>query len=176
MAHGIDSSVGGLSANSYVSMASALDYSDHNSFTSTWSTYTSALRENALITATEYLDVWVEWNGDIVSEHRIEQNLRWPRYGVYDLDGYEMDSDIVPVWLKNATTEFAFNIISSGDPFAVPDTAGFKKLKVGSLELEVAADDRDQYGGIPDRVQAIVEPYGVVRNKGGDTTATLVRT
>jgi len=175
MAH-INTTFGGAESNSYVSIASALDYAEHNAFSGGWSAYSSAIREKSLITATALLDTWVDWYGSKVSDEDV-QALRWPRYSVIDRDGYEFDSDKIPVWLKNATTEFAF-IIGNGatDPFAAPDTAGFKRMKVGSLELEVDSIDRDAFAGLPDKVRAIVEPYGKVRNKGGSGTATLVRT
>jgi uncharacterized heparinase superfamily protein len=172
----LDATVAGASANSYADLAYASSYFTTHVYGSTWFTYSSTLRETALITATRMLDDYIRWKGYKVDE---DQALRWPRYGVYDLDGFDIVSSVVPPVVKQATCELATYLraqkAAGSDPSASPDTKGYKRLKVGDLEIEVDKDDRDSGSVLPDPVIIMLEPFGIIRKRSGTRTSTLLR-
>lgn len=167
-----DTTVGGANATSYTTLAEASVYFSQRLNSTTFTAAASATQEVALMHATRTLDEWVEWIGSRATE---EQNLRWPRYGAQDRDGYAFDSDIIPNFLKDATAELAIYLMGA-DRTAEPDTKGFKELQVGSLKLVVDKDDRDSVTMLPDSVLAIIELYGEVRSRAGSPFAKLERT
>ena len=166
---------GASNANTYATKAEASavgGYFESRLFTTTWTGATVADRNAALVWATTILDDWVDWTGSRVDD---DQSLRWPRYSVEDKDGWTVDSDSIPEFLKNATSELAMHLLG-GDPTDAPDTLGFTRLKVSSLELEVDKTDRDSETTIPDHVKAMIEPYyGTVRSRGTGGVAKLQR-
>ena len=167
----LDATPGGENANSYVTLAQASAYHATHLYASAWTAASSATQETAVIMATRTLDDWVDWKGNKQDD---DQALRWPRYGVEDRDGYDFEIDEIPVFLINATSELARTLIG-GDVTAEPDTKGFSKLKVGSLELVVDKEDRDSTTVLPDTVKAMVEHYGRIRSRNGPTEALLMR-
>lgn len=179
MAITIIATPGAANANSYVTKAEASavgGYWETRLFNTKWTSATDANKNAALVWATRLLDDWVDWVGSKV-DIRENQALRWPRYNAKDIDGEWYESDEIPPFLKDATSELAGHLLSlTADPTAPPDTQGFKSLKVGSLALEVDVKDRDMYTLIPDSVVAIIEPYGRIRSRGGRSLADVVRT
>lgn len=167
----IDATVGGASSNSYITEVEGDTYWDSNYHNDAWNALSSADKTALAITATRVLDDWVDWVGSKATE---AQALRWPRYGVTDRDGYLIASDIIPVWLKNATSELAAHLINY-NPSAEPDTKGFSEIRVDVLMLKIDKADRDGITVIPDSVLAMIEPYGTVRERGGDTVVSLLR-
>lgn len=96
---------GDIAANSYASLVQAAAYHTARG-NSTW-TSTDALKEAALIRATQWIDgrYGNRWPG-IRWQLRL-QALDWPRYDAYDRDGTYIDSDEIPVEVVNATCEAA---------------------------------------------------------------------
>lgn len=172
MADPIDATPGGASSNSYCTVSAAIAYCEIHPDGATFIAATTSTQSAYCQYATKMLDYWVEWNGSKVDE---AQALRWPRYGMQTVDGDYIDYNEIPVFLVEATAELARHLLTNGDYTGAPDTAGFKEMQVGSLKLVVDTEDRDAYGGFPDAVTAMVEPYGVVRDKGGASVVTLVR-
>lgn len=168
----LDTTITGVNANSYVTLAEASTYFAARLNSSVFTAASSATQETAAKHATRTLDYWVDWVGYRATE---EQALRFPRYDVEDPDGYVFDSDIIPDWLKDATNELMIYMMES-DRTAEPDTKGFKELAVGSLKLVIDKEDRDSITVLPDTVLAIVEPYGEIRSRGGSPFAKLERT
>lgn len=165
---------GATNANTYSTKAEASavgGYFETRLFKATWTAASTANKNTALVWATRLLDEWVDWYGSIVDD---DQALRWPRYGVETPDGYDVDFETIPQFLKDATAELAVHLLA-GDPTAAPDTQGFSRLKVGSLELDIDKTDRDGETVIPDSVKAIVERYGTIRRRGSGGTAQLMR-
>ena len=68
---------------------------------SSWAAASEADRETAKRKAAQYLDLQFSqrWRGERANE---TQALAWPRSGVYDDDGYAIDSDSIPQKLKDA--------------------------------------------------------------------------
>ena len=167
----IEDGSGLANSNSYATRAEGTTYFEGRLYVTGWTNATNADKDAALVWATDLIDDWVDWHGSRTSE---DQALRWPRFSVKDPDGYVLDSDSIPTFLKDAVAEQALFLLA-GDPTAEPDTKGFKRLKVDVLELEVDKLDRDATTVIPDVVMAIVGSYGRIRSRGGGGTIKLIR-
>lgn len=174
MALTLTATPGAANANTYVTKAEASavgGYWETRLFRTTWTGASVADRNAALVWATSLLDYWVDWYGAVVDD---EQALRWPRYDVQTVDNVLIDYDEIPTFLKDATAELAGHLLA-GDPTDAPDTLGFSRMKVGSLEIDVDKSDRDSETTIPDHVKAMVEPYGTIRRRGTGGVSKLMR-
>ncbi len=122
--------------NSYISVADADEYFNTRLNSDAWLNADTATKEAALIQATRTIDVLYDWSGEKTSS---DQPLDWPRSGVYDCDGNELDENTIPEAVENATCEEAIYLIS-GDPLTTPSliSQGFKRAKLGDMEIEVA--------------------------------------
>ncbi len=167
----VETGDGLTNSNSYATEAEGNNYFASRLNSDGWDNASSQNREVALVMATRILDDWIAWKGIKANE---TQALRWPRYSVYDQDGFLIENTVIPQWLKEATFEEAIYLLDA-DRTSEPDTKGFKELSVGSLKLVIDKMDRDSITVIPDMVIAIVEPYGVVRQRGGGNAVNLVR-
>lgn len=167
----IDATVGGTSANSYVTLAEADAYWADHYHSSAWDALADDDKNKLLIMATRNLDNWVIWEGSRSDE---EQALRLPRYGMTDCDNYQIDGDVIPTNVKYATHELAAHLISF-NPSAEPDTKGFSKIKVDVIELEIDKMDRDSVTVIPDTVSKLLECFGETRVRGGGMVVGLGR-
>ena len=125
------STAGAVNANSYVSVADADAYHDYRLHNSEWATATTADKQNALVMATRYLEPF-KWLG---TKATTTQALRWPREGVYDLDGTLYDDTAIPAPLINATAELAWEFIKQ-DRLVDSDNDGLKSVKAGPVEVE----------------------------------------
>lgn len=161
MALVLDNTAAGASANTYASLAEAETYFEKRYHKTAWSAATDANKNIVLVEATRLLDQHYEWAGGKWTEN---QALRWPRVGVYDPDGYDVDHESIPQFLKDATAELALYILSS-DVTAEDDTRGIKEMKAGSLELKLDKSDRSVE--VPDSVNEILKFYGRRLNTSG---------
>ena len=130
MAVTIDATAGGASANSYITLADAETYFESRYGSDNWDSQTDAVKNALLVNATRLLDQSFDWQGDVASS---TQALRWPRDDAYDADGDEIDSDIVPDPIKNATCEMALYVVTNSG--STVDNS-IKSAKVGSIEVE----------------------------------------
>ena len=119
-----------VGVNSYVSLADAVAYMADRLYTDAWDSATSGQQEKALIMAATALDSQ-NWKGVITSD---DQAMAWPRSGVYDREGREVDSATVPQPVKDAQAEIALAILAE-DPADARDPA-VKRMKAGSVEVE----------------------------------------
>lgn len=130
MALVVEDGTGLSTAESYLSVADADTYHS-NRGNSTW-TGTDEVKEQALRKATQYLDATYTWKGTINST---TQSLNWPRDGVTDRDGRDLD-DSVPQLLKDATAELALAALSADLLTITTNSDYVKREKVGDLEVE----------------------------------------
>lgn len=154
----IDTTPGGTTADGYVSEADADAYHLNRVDNDVWDAALTADKETAIKQATRLLDL-LQWKG---SKTYDEGALRWPRDGVYDLDGIELDSTTIPVWLENATAEYAFVLLRDGDPTTVPGSAGLERVKVDVIELEFdteRSNPTQKATGTPDSVLPMIQAY-----------------
>lgn len=173
----VENGSGITNANGYVSVADANTYNDEHPHGSTWLTVSTTDKARSIIMATRILDEQCDWYGQptynlessVSSSNTTAkvQYLRWPRSGVYDLDGYVLDHNRIPDFLKDVTSEFA-RYLASDDRTAEPDTQGFGAVRLGSLNVTV--DKFDQPPILPRSVIAMVKPYGTIRGGASGMT------
>lgn len=134
--------------NSFASLEEANAYFEKRLHTTAWTGAITATKEAALTWATIQLSGGLEWKGARTSG---EQLLAFPRTGL----SYSEETDISyvdiivssstpPIEIKQATSELAFWLIQA-DKTAESDLAGFKRLKVDSIEIEPLAKDRPDW-------------------------------
>ena len=141
-------------SNSYATLAAADTYHEERLQVTDWTGATDDYKNRGLVQATRMLDELMVWDGSKVDE---DQALRWPRYSVSGPDGFTVDNDSIPKFLREATAEFARQLIA-GDRGGDSDTAGFKRIKVDVIELEI--DKSDRQDTLPDSVYEMVKWYG----------------
>lgn len=115
MAITIDATVGGASANSFVTLAEAQTYMDGRLNESAWELATTDNQNRALVEATRWLSA-KQWGGLRVSS---TQALAWPRYWAENPDyqfggNIYFDSTIIPQRVKDATCELALQFVKAG--------------------------------------------------------------
>ena len=155
----INNSVGSNIANAYASLASSsLLLEPQIQIFSTWSTLATTDQAMCIIYGTSLLDYQVQWAGTKSSE---SQSLRWPREGVVGVDGFAIADNIHPTWLQDATANYAY-FLSQKNRTAEDATKGFKKLKAGSLFMEI--DKYDRTGTMPSIVWNMIKAYGIRMN------------
>lgn len=152
----LDATPGAASANTYALVADLDAYMETMVFQgSVYPTATPEQKGAALVQATRMLDT-LDWLS-IISNH--PQPLQWPRYWVPDRNGYFLDSQSIPTWLRDACCEFAFRLLSedrSADAGGLaPDTVKVGSLDVGKLRRRP----------IPASVMEMVSPY--LKNASG---------
>jgi hypothetical protein len=126
----LDSTVGGASANSYVSRADAVTYFGDRLDITEWTDASNDNKDAALVMATLRLDQ-EEWVG---TRSSITQNIAWPRIGVY-VDGIYQDSAAIPRQIEEATYELALAILKDTTFLADTGLEGFEKVKLGELDV-----------------------------------------
>ncbi len=164
MAVSVVTTIGSASANSYCSVADANTYHKEKRYHSdeTWGEYGTTDKGRALIWATRLLDEQTDWFGTIVYP---DGALRWPRYDVWDLDGYMLSSSAYPTFLVDATAEYAYHLLTEDRTEEVNrDLKGYKKMQIDTLRLEI-----DPWTGkpvMPPAVWSMIKNFG---NKIGKT-------
>lgn len=144
MAVTIDATVGGASANSFVTLAEADTYMESRLNASTWETDASDDTKNrALVEATRMLNTepWAGRNADTT------QVLNWPREWVVNPDSPTQDfydNDVIPQRVKDATMELAFQFVKSGttDVAARDTKLDLIRERIDVIEKEYAPHSR----------------------------------
>lgn len=105
-------------ANSYVTVSGCDAYLEKYG-EATWSasTVTTTMKQNALLKAMRYLD-HLSWKG---TKYTSTQTTSWPRSGVVDGNGYELDEDFVPPEVVAAQCELALRSLPSSSIKLQPD-------------------------------------------------------
>lgn len=150
----IDATAGGVSANSYVTLADAEVYYESRLHSDEWDDVADSVKNEGLAMATMLFDSELLWVGSPAST---TQALRWPRTSVTDPEGVAVSSSTIPTFLANATAEFALWLIQD-DRLKESDTQGFTQIKVGSIFATINARDRRDL--MPPIVKSMVGYYG----------------
>lgn len=110
MAFVVEDGSGLSTATSWISVADADTYATEVGLTS-WTGTTNA-KQTALIKAQRYITQVYRgsWKGVRSNE---TQALDWPRYGVYDVDGWLIASTTIPQALKDAQVELAARALTA---------------------------------------------------------------
>ena len=141
-------------ANTYVTLAEAESIMEARLHKTNWTNASDADKNIALVWATNLLDRQVDWDG---SKYDDDSALRWPRSGIMNQDGIYLDDDVIPTFLKEATTFYAFYLLSE-DRLAENDLMGFSYIRAGSVAMNI--DKRDRKAVIPPEVWDIIKVYG----------------
>ena len=161
MAATIDATLGGVSANSYVTLAAADAYFETVPDSSTWTAKTTDQKNRALISATRWINV-LSFYGKLCSD---TQALKWPRKD-YTVDGINLACTLIPEPIKTATYELARALANDTD--AITGTTGttgiYDEVELG--ELKVKYNKTSQTSGVINNVfdvypwlQSYLGPY-----------------
>jgi hypothetical protein len=161
----LDSTVGGPSANSYVTLAAAGDYFLGRLSASEWDDADEPDRESALMMATARLDMETFVGLPVTTTQR----LQWPRYGVPDrLYGFDYPSDSIPRPVQEATFELALAALKDPTLFeGGGDLSEFSHLSLGSLDVTPRSSSS---GALPSVVLRLIAPV-----RSGGFQARVVR-
>jgi hypothetical protein len=175
----LETGEGLVDANAYADADEATAYHETVLWASAWVAIL-ADQERALMNATRLLDLYVDWLG---APTTTEQALRWPRTGVptregsmeWGVVGGEVIGDHeIPLWLKEATAEFARRLLES-DRTGDGQAAGLSALSVSGLSMTFDSRTTAPPGVIPESVRIMVAPYGKVQQPGSIGMAKLRR-
>ena len=133
----VEDGTGLTNATSYISVADANGIVD--TYGRAWSSdATTKDKQQALNAGTQYVDARFHelWQSYRTTEG---QALDWPRYGVVDIDDWEIADDVIPDKLKQAVVEVAVYFDINGKVFPDADNSGTlkrEKIKIDVLEFE----------------------------------------
>ena len=171
MAITIDATVGGASANSYLTLADAQDLIDgmvENDDVTAWASATTDQKNRALYSATQRLDR-ERFLGARATD---TQALQWPRTGVRKPDTYintyaigfpfKITTDYftdteVPDQIKQAQVVLAVYLNNNKDGMGLSGLEDYKSVTIGSLSVTSAGASSMATGA--DRVPPIFERY-----------------
>lgn len=167
----LDATVGGANANSYLTVVEADAYFSTRYKVTAWGQVASSVKEALLIEATRLLDSLVDWKGELYNS---SQALRWPRHWALDQDGRVIDSNVIPVGVKNLVCEVALYILTNSGYDASDNP--LTSLRLSTITLKF--NEKVISGGFPKNVVDLISPWGwyKVSQPGGIGMATLVRT
>jgi hypothetical protein len=129
----IDATLGGASANSYVTLADANTYFETVPDSSDWTAKTDDQKNRALISATRWIDA-LSFYGDRCSE---TQALKWPRKN-YKVDGITLACTLIPVGIEVATYELARAFANDTDSItgSTGTTGLYDQVELGELKVK----------------------------------------
>lgn len=163
---------GSATANSYLTRVEADAYFDTRLSATDWTGATDAIKDTALIMATRLMDKmwnWVSIRTDII------QVLDWPRIGMLAENMREsIDNDVIPVALKDATAEFAMQLITEDRTLDSDiETLRLRALKAGSVSLTFAGGVVAKV--IPDAVYYLIPSWWGLPRSRRKRSVELVR-
>ena len=165
----LDATPNGANSDSFMTVAEADSYYATNLYSTTWVGSNTDSKEKALKMATRILDEKVAWVGTRATS---TQALGWGRTDV-TWDGTTVSSTTVPIQIKNATAEFAGELLVS-DLTANAEGKGLNSLKVGDITLDF--DKNDTAGVMPEIVQEMLRGWGTIYARAKFGTVPVVRT
>lgn len=136
MAAVIDATLGGASANSYVTLVDADAYFETVPDSATWTDKTDDQKNRALISATRWIDA-LSFYGDRCSE---TQALKWPRDN-YKVDGIDLACTLIPLGIEVATYELARALANDTDAItgSTGTTGLYDQVELGELKVKYKA-------------------------------------
>lgn len=100
----MDATVGGVSANSYATLAEATIYQSSRTFASAWLDLDEDVQIASLLEACRTINASFVWTGIAADS---VQALSWPRTNMFTRNGFPLSSLIIPQELKDAQSEYA---------------------------------------------------------------------
>jgi len=143
----IDATLGGASANSYVTLADADAYFETTPDSGTWTDKTNDQKNRALISATRWIDALSFYGARCGTT----QALKWPRED-YTVDGIDLACTLIPVGIEIATYELARALANDTDAItgSTGTTGIYDQVELG--ELKVKYNKTSQTSGVINNV------------------------
>jgi hypothetical protein len=163
----VEDGTGKADANAYVAVPTVTQYAeDYLADASVWTGLAWGVQERHIRVATRYLDATLcnRWKGSRASQ---SQALDWPRKGVVDRSGFQLDSDALPAALKQACCQFVIEALSN-DLLPNLDSAGRitrKREKLGDLEQEIQYEGGFDEGKVYQLAVALLDELLVPRGR-----------
>ena len=151
-------------ANTYVTVAEADAYFLSRRSSGQWRLLSGDAKAVVLLQAIEWMEQFT-FKG---YRRGYDQRLQFPRSYLYDRDGYWVDSETVPRFIKVAQMELAFYLIEN-DAFENTGLEEINTAAVGDLDVDVRQERKA--GSLPRVVERILTPYRV----GGGVGLRLIR-
>jgi len=154
-----DGSLGTPSANTYATQSYVCSYCSDHGLTAWAALASPTLEERAIHRAMSYIE------GRNFKGYKVEydQPLKWPRYEVYDEDGYLWDEDSIPPILLKALAKASYE--EAVDPGVLQSTlsrddfTSSEKVDVISVSYEPGHHEK-VFRAIDDYLQGLVQGYG----------------
>jgi hypothetical protein len=99
----LEDGTGVSGANTYATLGYISGYCSDMGFTS-WSSVSTNNQIAAVLRAMDYIESFPFKGVKVL----YNQDLKWPRSGMYDEDGYALDNDTIPEGLKKALSKAAY--------------------------------------------------------------------
>lgn len=145
MALTVEDGTGKSDADSYQSTADIETYETSYKAATTYASATTAVKERAAREATQYLDGQYG-HRFLGSRYSGTQALEWPRSGVVTRDGHSVDSDVIPVVLKQAHAELAI-AVAGGDSLNAAVAAADRNIKSESVRTGPIVEGIEYFAG-----------------------------
>lgn len=164
-----DATVGGASANSFLTVEEADAIAIEHPFSAPWVAITGATataRKQALLIAATRAINNLCYLGTPTAE---SQALKFPMSGLLSRTGYALADSVIPLDLKLATFEMALNLLKSSD---APESAtvelinslGLERLKAGPVDMSFR--DTAELLFVPASVRSLLVPSWLCPEKG----------
>ena len=125
-------------------------------------------KQQVLVWGTQVFDDYVYFPCHPNQKVNQYQALNFPRYGIYNQDGYQIPTNEVPSFVKRATVQLAFELGATN--LLTEPVRGITSATVGPLSVTFAENYASQTRIIPRSVGGIVAPYcGMIRGAPGAT-------
>ncbi|MBY0490622.1 MAG: hypothetical protein K2R93_12340 [Gemmatimonadaceae bacterium] len=143
---------GRADANTFLLYADATAILEASPFASAWTSVTQGIAEQCLAEATAWLSR-APWDGVATTT---TQALAFPRAWLETRDGYAVASNLIPLWLKQATARLAFWLSQqSATPWSKTGLEPGTELQLpGGLKLTPASG-----AVMPPDVRALICPF-----------------
>ncbi|MEG1707128.1 MAG: hypothetical protein RR285_00280 [Acinetobacter sp.] len=155
---------------SYIDIAEASAILADTVGSESWVSLTDQEKQASLIQSTFLLDSSFDWSGTISTN---EQELRWPRAGVYDRDDRLIPSDIIPNQIKQATALMALHLSQAGGISSVSNNV--KSIKVGPISIGLDSEESIDPQIIPRFIISILSSFGDYEGPSSSDSAYNVR-
>jgi len=130
----LDTTIGGTSTNSYITLAEWQAYWSERNIDVSQSGHDAAHEAN-LVQAAQWINQTYNFVGDKQYQY---QAMAWPRLTMHLVEGWPIDPDTIPQDIKDAQAEMAYLIHEGAKPFASVSGGAVvrTKSKAGPVETE----------------------------------------
>ena len=149
MAVVFDPTIGGEFANSYCDKAFSDAYASNQSWQAAWFAVATEGRQVALISATRWLET-ISYAG---TRCTAVQALSWPRADA-SCDGVQSSCDVIPLRIRQAEVELAFQLINNPDAITGAPGGGGGVAAGTFVSMQKLGDLEQQFSAYPSGEQS----------------------